>query len=173
MALSADGNTAAISGCDNIGAAAWFFTRSSGVWAQQGPKQVVGTSNGCYSSVALSADGNTAVVGQQVNGAWVFTRSVGLWTQQAHLQITGLSEDAYNGAGAQGYAVAIAGDANTIAVGAPFDDKIAGATAIWPAASAAHAHLGYSVLAAASHGTRIRCFRDRPGFHSSQLRRER
>jgi hypothetical protein len=102
--------------------------------------------------VALSADGNTAVVGQQVNGAWVFTRSVGLWTQQAHLQITGLSEDAYNGAGAQGYAVAIAGDANTIAVGAPFDNKIAGATAVFTRTGNQWAQQGPKLVGTAASG---------------------
>ena len=52
---------------DNSGTgAAWVFTRSGGVWSQQGSK-LVGTGavgaaeQGC--SVAISADGNTAIVG--------------------------------------------------------------------------------------------------------------
>ena len=68
VALSGDGNTAIIGGLgDNIDSgAAWVFTRSGGVWTQQGHK-LVGTGateearQGC--SVALSGDGNTAIVG--------------------------------------------------------------------------------------------------------------
>src|SRR5260370_305386 len=79
VALSADGNTALVGGFkDNGGAgAAWVWTRSGGVWTQQGPKLVgtgaVGADQG--SSVALSADGNTALVGGSgdnggVGAAW-------------------------------------------------------------------------------------------------------
>ena len=62
--------------------AAWVFTRSGGVWTQQGSKLVgtgaVGTAEqGC--SVALSADGNTAIVGgpgdnSGAGAAWVFVQ---------------------------------------------------------------------------------------------------
>ena len=60
--------------------AAWFWTRSGGVWTQQGAKLVgtgaVGVANQGI-SVSLSADGNTAMVGgssDNVNAgaAWVF-----------------------------------------------------------------------------------------------------
>jgi hypothetical protein len=63
--------------------AAWVFTRSSGVWSQQGSKLVgtgaLGSAEQGY-SVALSADGNTAIVGgpsdsSSVGATWVFTRS--------------------------------------------------------------------------------------------------
>ena len=68
MALSADGNTALVGGpYDNGGTgAAWVFTRSGSTWTQQGPKLVgtgaVGTAEQGW-SVALSADGNTALIG--------------------------------------------------------------------------------------------------------------
>ena len=92
VALSADGNTAIVGGPnDNSGiGAAWVFTRSGGVWTQQGIK-LVGTgaigAAGQGNSVALSADGNTAIVGgpgdnSDTGAAWVFTRSGGVWTQQ-------------------------------------------------------------------------------------------
>jgi hypothetical protein len=97
VALSGDGNTAIVGGPgDNseVGAAR-IFTRSNGVWTQQGSK-LVGTgavgNPGQGVSVALSGDGNTAIVGGigddpesgcNPNGAaWVFTRSNGVWTQQ-------------------------------------------------------------------------------------------
>ena len=99
VALSSDGNTAIVGGPDdnpgagtNSGAgAAWVFTRSaSGVWSQQGNKLVgigaVRTARQGF-SVALSADGNTAIVGgisdHMLSGAaWVFTRSGAVWTQE-------------------------------------------------------------------------------------------
>jgi hypothetical protein len=61
-----------------------------GVWTQQGSK-LVGTgvvgNQANQGSVALSGDGNTAIVGGNAdNGgtgaAWVFTRSAGVWAQQ-------------------------------------------------------------------------------------------
>jgi hypothetical protein len=82
-ALSADGNTAIVGGFgDGANGAAWVFTRSGGVWTQQGSK-LVGTgavgNAGQGLSVALSADGNTAMVGGRRNSdtgaAWAFTRS--------------------------------------------------------------------------------------------------
>ena len=95
VALSADGNTALVGGRYGIrgAGAAWVFTRTAGVWSQQGGK-LVGTghtgegelghiSEGEFGlAVALSADGNTALIGgpQDDSGrgaAWVFTRSGG------------------------------------------------------------------------------------------------
>ena len=68
VAISGDGNTAIVGGYfDNafLGAA-WIFTRSGGVWSQQGTKLVgTGAVGDCVQgfSVAISADGNTAIVG--------------------------------------------------------------------------------------------------------------
>jgi hypothetical protein len=95
VALSADGTTAIVGGptdSSNAGAA-WVFTQSGGVWTQQGSKLVgIGAASPANqgSSVALSADGNTAIVGGsgdnfnslQAGAVWVFTRSGGVWTQQ-------------------------------------------------------------------------------------------
>ena len=60
--------------------AVWVFTRTAGVWTQQGPKLVGSGAVGHASqgkSVALSADGSTAIVGglgdSEVGAAWVFT----------------------------------------------------------------------------------------------------
>jgi len=84
VALSADGSTAIVGGYgDNQDAGAvWMWTLSGGVWTQQGPKLVgsggVGPSRQ-GASVAISADGNTAIVGGHsdnsgVGATWVWTR---------------------------------------------------------------------------------------------------
>ena len=72
---------------------------------QQGQK-LVGTDavgGACQGgSVALSADGNTALIGGPcddgcVGAAWVFTRSGSTWTQQAKLVGTGAVGGAQQG----------------------------------------------------------------------------
>jgi hypothetical protein len=93
-------------------------------FTQQGPKLA-----GQGASVALSGNGNTAIVGG--GGAAVYTRSDGVWTQQgAKLVGTGAVGDAN-----QGYSVALSADGNTAIVGGPFDNSGAGAawvyTGVW------------------------------------------
>ncbi|MFI5091127.1 MAG: hypothetical protein ACHP7P_13815 [Terriglobales bacterium] len=132
VAISAEGSTAVVGGPgDNSGTgAAWVYTRSGGVWTQQGSK-LVGTgavgaaAHGC--SVAISADGNTAIVGgdsdNPVGATWVYTRSGGLWSQQgAKLVGTGAV-----GFSAQGHSVAISADGNTAIVGGHLDNSAVGA----------------------------------------------
>jgi hypothetical protein len=133
VAISADGNTA-IAGValdSSLTGAAWVFTRSGGVWSQQGPKLVgtgaVGPAEQGW-SVALSADGNTAIVagGNDNNGigaAWVFTRSNGVWTQQAKLVGSDAVGNAHQGS------VALSADGNTAIVGGGNDN--AGTGAVW------------------------------------------
>ena len=100
-----------------------MFTRSGGVWAQQGGKLTgIGESGpgGFGWSVALSSDGNTALVGSpfdnvvsKIGAAWVFTRSGATWTQQgAKLTGSTLSAGAWFG-----WSVALSGDGNTVLVG--------------------------------------------------------
>ena len=91
VAISSDGNTFIESGFEDIagGGAVWIFTRSSGVWTQQGTKLIgtgaIGNSYQGY-SVAISPDGNIAVEGgygdnSHAGAIWVFTRSGSVWTQ--------------------------------------------------------------------------------------------
>src|SRR5207245_1574055 len=132
-ALSADGNTAIVGGLyddevptlggwQTVGVgAAWMWTRTAGLWTQQGPKLVgsgfVGDGADQGYSVAISADGNTAIVGGPTDGAvllsipslppsrgavWVWTRSGGVWTQQGTKLVA--SDD--DGDSRQGIAVA-------------------------------------------------------------------
>ncbi len=128
VAISGDGNTAILAGPYDNGStgAAWIFTRSAGVWSQQGTKLVgagaVGAARQGW-SVAISADGNTAIVGgpedgSQAGAAWVFTRSGGVWLQQGDKLVgTGAI-----GPASQGTSVAISADGDTAIVGGPGDN---------------------------------------------------
>jgi hypothetical protein len=134
VALSADGNTALIGGPhdnNNLGAA-WVFTRSGSTWTQQGAKLTGGTDEtgqGSFgSSVALSAGGNTALIGgpwdnSLVGAAWVFARSGSTWAQQG-AKLTGSDE---TGSGLFGGNVALSADGNTALIGAPSDEHDVGA----------------------------------------------
>lgn len=132
VALSSDGNTAiTIAPYNNK---VWIYTRVNGVWLQPGYR-LIGDSIQYYnsafgSSVALSGDGNTAVVGGSVdnNGigaVWVFTRSNGIWSQQP----TKIIGTGAIGRANQGNAVFISQDGNTIMTGGYGDNN--GLGAVW------------------------------------------
>ncbi|HUD87639.1 MAG TPA: FG-GAP-like repeat-containing protein [Xanthobacteraceae bacterium] len=137
VAVSADGNTLIVGGAsdeDGTGAA-WVFTRSGGVWTQQGSKLVGNGGTGGAnqgSAVALSADGNTAAVGGfndnfGAGAVWVFTRSNGVWTQQGSKLVGSGAITPVQGAGSeQGAGVALSADGNTLLVGAPWDNTFGG-----------------------------------------------
>ena len=158
VALSADGNTAIVGGyIDNtFTGAAWVFTRSGGVWSQQGAKLVgtgaVGSANQGF-SVALSGDGNTAIVGgYRDNGfsgaAWVFSRSGGVWSQQgAKLVGSGAVGTAY-----QGYSVALSGNGNTAIVGGPADNGTAGASWVFTRSSGVWSQQGAKLVGTGAVG---------------------
>jgi RHS repeat-associated protein len=128
VALSSNGKTALIGGpFDNSEAGAvWVFTRSGSTWTQQGEKLTGGeeTGAGLFGvHVALSANGNTALIGGSgddggIGAAWVFTRSEKKWTQQG-AKITGPGE---TGKGDFGESVALSADGNTALIGAPSDN---------------------------------------------------
>jgi hypothetical protein len=145
VALSADGNTAIIGGPDDnsfIGAA-WVFTRSNGVWTQQGSKLVGSGGSGQSGqgvSVALSSDGNTAIVGGPtdnnsgvdfVGAAWVFTQSGGAWSQVG----SKLVASDYSDQSEQGNSVALSGDGNTAIIGGPGDNQENGAAWVFTQSS--------------------------------------
>ncbi|TML00240.1 MAG: hypothetical protein E6G34_01755 [Actinobacteria bacterium] len=133
VALSADGNTALVGGLadSSEAGATWVFVRSGGSWSQQGSKLTGGgeVGRGLFGySVALSADGNTALIGGRgdntgVGAAWVFTRSGSTW-EQAGTKLT--AADA-SGAGLFGAGVALSSDGTTALVGGPGDNTNAGA----------------------------------------------
>jgi hypothetical protein len=178
VALSADGNTAIVGGLDDSSeaGAAWVFTRSSGVWSAGGIKLPLGTGAvGAAeqgTSVALSADGNTAIVGgaddnAEVGAAWVFTRSGSAWTQQGP-KLVGTG---YSGTSYQGYSVALSADGNTAIVGGYYDNSGAGAAwvftrsggGVWTqlgpklvgSGAAGIAYQGYSIALSADGATAL------------------
>ena len=132
VALSADGKTALIGAPadDTNTGAAWIFTRSGSTWKQQARLTAKGERGPAEfgSTVALSIDGNTALIGAPYdnNGtgaAWVFTRSGSTWKQRAKLTGSGESR-----AGASfGSGLALSGDGNTALIGGPADHGNIGA----------------------------------------------
>jgi len=122
---------------DNNGVgSAWVFEKqSNGIWQQQGNPLIavdaVGQAKqGC--SVAMSATGNTVVVGGYADNsnhgaAWVFEHINGNWIQQQKL--VGRGSQPFSGLVFQGFAVSISADGNTIASGGYYDASAKGA--VW------------------------------------------
>ncbi len=158
VAISADGNTAIVGGASdnsNIGAA-WVYTRSGGVWTQQGSKLVgtgaVGTAQQ-GTSVAISADGNTAIIGgpydnSNMGAAWVYTRSGGVWSQQGNKLV---GSDVVGAAG-QGISVAISGDGNTAIVGGYYDNSQVGAAWVYTRSGGVWAEQGSKLVGTGAVG---------------------
>jgi uncharacterized protein YdbL (DUF1318 family) len=158
VALSADGNTAIVGGpydSSSVGAT-WVFTRSSGVWSQQGGKLIgAGAVGDAWQgrSVALSADGNTAIVGgsgdsSHAGATWVFTRSSGVWSQQGG-KIVGTGAV---GEADQGYSVALSADGNTAIVGGYYDSPGAGATWVFTRSSGVWSQQGGKLVGTGAVG---------------------
>ncbi len=159
VSVSADGNTFIVGGNDDNGGAgaAWVWTRSGGIWSQQGPKLVgSGASGNAFQgvSVSVAADGNTAVVGgYQDNGnagaAWIWTRSGGVWTQQGPKLVgSGAVGKAY-----QGQAVAVSADGATAIVGGGQDNSAAGAAWIWTRSGGSWTQQGVKLVGADAVGS--------------------
>lgn len=131
VALSADGNTALVGAQGGTGpaetqvpGAAYVFVRDNGNWVQQAFLTATGREVGDHFgvSVALSDDGNTALVGAYVDdvgtnldqgSAYIFKRSGVIWSQQAQLTaLDGAAEDYF------GRSVSLATDGATALIGA-------------------------------------------------------
>ena len=128
VAISSEGNTVLIGApaADNGVGAAVVFVNANGVWTQQGAELVGAGALGLPQqgfSVALSANGNTAVVGgpfdkdPNAGGAtWIFSRINGVWDQGTKL----VGSTSTVSGGRQGESVAISGDGNTVVAGGPY-----------------------------------------------------
>jgi hypothetical protein len=140
VALSANGETALIGGPRSEGekgereaGAAWVFRFNGGEWKEQArlPQgSGAGLETGEGQSVALSGDGDTALVGgpgykNAIGGAWVYVRSGEKWEQQGEPlqgEDAGTSEADLEGAG-----VALSENGDTALLGGPGDDVYRGA----------------------------------------------
>jgi hypothetical protein len=161
VALSADGNTALIGGFDDdkeIGAA-WVFTRAGETWSQQGEKLTGG--GGCGTpffgtSVALSADGDTALIGGPVDcdtgAAWVFTRSGSTWTQQGEKLSGGQVFGAWREFGER---VALSAEGETALIGGSGDDHDRGGAWVFTRSGASWTQQGPMLTASGAIGTRF------------------
>ena len=145
VALSGDGNTLAVGApfedsaatgvdgnqADNtapVAGAVYVLTRSGTTWTQQAYVKAsnnTGARDQFGFSVALSGDGNTLAVGAAdrdigAGAVYVFIRSGTTWAQQAYVKASNAGvKDAF------GFSVALSGDGNTLAVGAPLEDSAA------------------------------------------------
>lgn len=148
VAISGDGNTALVSGPDSEGttAAVWVFARDGASWVQQGskltapPRRAGAPLGRCEPSVetclfgqslAISQDGDTAVIGDPPDGvgagaAWIFTRS---GTPAAWTASTELALPATKGGDGFGDSVALAPDGETALIGSP--DSVHGVGTAW------------------------------------------
>jgi len=184
VALSADGNTALVGGYNDNEhrGAAWVFTRSGTTWTQQGTKLTGSGELGFFGwGVALSAEGNTALIGEWgvgggIGAAWVFTRSGSSWSRQGEA-LTARGEGGYPWFG---YSLALSGDGNTAVIGAPHADGYAGAAWVYTRAGSdwsqqgapltggeevGEGELGYSTALSASGDTALLGGRVDEGFH--------
>jgi cysteine-rich repeat protein len=149
LTLSGDGSTLAIGAPSENGGGAgingdqtptgpiqagavYVFARIGAVWAQQAYVKAPNPEAQDFfgSSVSLSSDGNTLAVGapqtsgeETVGGtgeAYVFIRNGDVWSQQTLVKASNPDEDDLFG-----WDVALSGDGNTLAVGAPGEDSTA------------------------------------------------
>lgn len=121
--------------------AAYVYSRENGAWTHRSYLKASNTSETDQFglALALSADGNTLAVGAPlesgasagVNGdqsegavysgaVYMFARQDGAWSQQAYIKASNTQQfDAF------GHALALAGDGDTLAVGAPCESSAA------------------------------------------------
>jgi hypothetical protein len=166
VAVSSDGSTMLTGGNQTnfYGALAFVYRFSSGSWVGPElfqPDYLAGSGFGF--SVALSSDGNIALIGDPDFGwANFFRYSGGTWTMDVKI----------GGIPSYGWSVALSGDGNTAAIGVPFSDiagdgsvqifKYSGgnwvfATNLTPAApvQGKYSYFGYSVALSGDGNTMI------------------
>jgi hypothetical protein len=166
VAISADGNVALVGAPDGYGdeGVGFAYKRTGNKWSEDGgleltPNDEAGPGAGeAGASVALSADGTTALLGGPADGigpgqdpgaAWVFTKSSGPWTQQGP-KLTGSEE---SGTKSEfGAAVALAADGDTALIGAPEENGRVGAAFAFARSGTTWSQQGPKLLAAGESG---------------------
>jgi hypothetical protein len=176
VALSADGTTALIGGpYDNSGiGAAWVYSSTGGSWSEQA--RLTGTSEtgdaNFGTGVALSADGDTALIGgpgdtSNAGAAWVATRSGSTWSATTKLAAPtgGFAE---SGTSSNfGSAVALSAQGTTALIGGDGDGSHTGAAWVYTGSGAslaaadklvgpdASSYFGWSVALSAAGTTAL------------------
>jgi hypothetical protein len=147
IGISATGDTLAVAeyDADRGKGALYVLTRSGGTWSHQARIQADNAENGdsLGYSLAISDDGNTIAAGAadedclktgvnppgcdmdqkadtSAGAAYVFVRNGTSWTQQAFLKASNTGDHDWFGV-----RIAVSGDGNTVAVGAPNEDSAA------------------------------------------------
>jgi hypothetical protein len=136
LALSEDGSTAIV-GAPQAGSnkgVAYVYGDTNNSWSPTGKLSPSDSAAGDYfgSSVALSKNGTTALVGAEGTGApggpaytdgaaYLFTGAAGTWSQQAEMT----ASDGQKGDGF-GYAVALSPAGSTAVIGAPYANEGSG-----------------------------------------------
>jgi FG-GAP repeat len=124
LAVSQSGSTAVVGGFGDDGGrgAVWFFDHDAAGWHQLPKLTNTATVGAAWfgDSVALSADGRTAIVGApfdnvNVGSAWVYTRTGAGWQLQAKLTGSEPSSSVEDGFGID---VSLSADGNTALIGA-------------------------------------------------------
>src|ERR1700744_343176 len=149
-ALSADGTTALVGAFDDASGAgaAYVFTRSGTTWTLQakltapttGTNRATGTNVEFGDAVALSADGNTAVIGgfgdnSQVGAAWVFTRGASGWAVQQKLLAPTSGNDKELTPGEFGNRVSLNAAGTSVLIAGAEDHAFVGAASLFSRAS--------------------------------------
>lgn len=145
VAVSADGNTVIVGDPGECGyglgncehGVAYIFTRRGSTWTQQ--EELHGGA-GFGGAVALSADGDTALVGAGLSGFYglsyaiggnapptIFSRSGETWTQEATLSASDTSGSFDN----FGHAVALSADGETALIGDPAENEDTGSAYVF------------------------------------------
>ena len=151
FALSADASTALVAEGDS----AWVFARSGQSWVRQTQLQLPAGVKGEGVVVALSADGDTAVLaGPPAPGAvaaWAFSRSGATWRANGTALLATDSEAPPPGSRGQdenfASSVAVSANGETVLVGAAQDSKDSGAVFVFARSGAGWTQQGSKLTA--------------------------
>ena len=150
VALSDDGNEAIVGayGTNNFEGAAYIYTNSGTGWSAPVTLTVPSVASDFGSSVALSGDGEEAIVGapnttntnSSVGAAYIYTNSGAGWSS------TPVTLSVPSGAGGLGWSVALSdnGGVETALVGAPFTNSNAGAAYVYACTSSCTTSSGWN-----------------------------
>src|SRR5437764_4395306 len=152
--MPADGSTAIVGAPTRsvVRGAAYVYARKGSEWVLQQELRAPGESEASLfgASIALSRDGNTALIGAPESGeyrgaAWIFKRSGETWTP-ASTPLVGGAEESEKGQ--FGTSVALSAEATVALVGAGTDNERAGAAWAFEGSGEAWVPLGSKMTGA-------------------------